>query len=70
MHLMRRLMIPSLTINIHFSAEHVQGITNVAADLLSRLQVSEFRSKFPHMRKEQIPVPPSLVKIYVKPLIY
>ena len=61
MHLMRRLMIPSMTFNIHFSAEHVQGITNVAADLLSR---------FPHMRKEQIPVPPSLVKIYVKPLIY
>ena len=63
MRLMKRLIILSLTFNIHFSAEHIQGITNVAADLLSRLQVSEFRAKFQRMSKQQTPVPPSLVKI-------
>ena len=63
MRLMRCLMILSLTFHIHFSAEHIQGITNVAADLFSRLQVSEFRAKFPHMSKEHTPVPPSFVKI-------
>ena len=63
MRLMRRLMILSLTFNTHFSAEHIQGMTNVAADLLSRLQVSEFRAKLPHMSKEQTAVSPSFLKI-------
>lgn len=63
MQLMRRLMLLSLTHNIHFYAKHIQGVVNVAADLLSLLQVSEFKTRFPHMDKEQTPVPLSLVKI-------
>ena len=39
MHMMRRLMILSLSQNIHFQTEHLPGISNTAADLISRLQV-------------------------------
>ena len=39
MHMMRRLMILSLSQNIHFQTEHIPGISNTAADLISRLQV-------------------------------
>ena len=34
MKLMRRLMAPSLIFNIHFHAENIQKLHNVAADLL------------------------------------
>jgi lipid-A-disaccharide synthase-like uncharacterized protein len=37
MLLMRRLTVLSLTHNIHFQAEHIEGVKNKAADLLSRL---------------------------------
>lgn len=63
MQLMRRLMLLSLTHNLHFYAKHIQMVSNVAADLLSRLQVSEFKTRFPHIDKEQTPVPLSLVRI-------
>lgn len=63
MQLMIRLMLLSLAHNIHFYAKHIQGVANVAADLLSRLQVSEFKTRLPDMDKEQTPVPLSLVRI-------
>ena len=63
MHLMRRLMILSLSQNIHFRAEHIPGISNTAADLLTRLQVQEFMTRFPHMDKAPTQVPQSLIKI-------
>lgn len=63
MQLMRRLMILSLQHNIHFHAKHIQGISNTAADLLSRLQVKEFKARFPHMDSEPTPVPLTLVRI-------
>jgi hypothetical protein len=63
MQLMRRLMILSLTYNIHFHAKHIQGVANISADLLSRLQVSDFRTRFPHMDSIQTPVPSSLIRI-------
>lgn len=44
MQLMIRLMPLSLAHNIHFYDKHIQGVAIVAADLLSRLQVSEFRT--------------------------
>lgn len=56
MQLMRRLIVLSLTHNIHFYAKHIQ-------DLLSLLQVSEFKTRFPLMDKEQTQVPVSLVRI-------
>lgn len=52
-----------LTHDIHFYAKHIQGVANVAADLLHRLEVSEFKTRFPHMDKEQTPVSLSLVRI-------
>ena len=63
MHQMRRLIILSLSQNIHFRAEHITGNANTAADLLSRLQVQEFMTRFPHMDKEPTQVPRSLIKI-------
>lgn len=35
-------MILSLSHNIHFEAQHIPRVANIAADLLSRLQVPEF----------------------------
>lgn len=63
MQLMRRLMILSLSHNIHFQAQHIPGVANIAADLLSRLQVPEFLVRFPTMDKTPTMVPASYVKI-------
>ncbi|XP_078333005.1 uncharacterized protein LOC144625574 [Crassostrea virginica] len=63
MQLMRRLMVLSLKHNIFFRAQHIQGISNIAADLLSRLQIQEFRSRFPHMDQECMSVDPSLITL-------
>ena len=49
MNLMRRLMVLVLKNNIFFRAVHLPGKFNIAADLLSRLQVEEFLTKFPEM---------------------
>ena len=53
MKLIRRLVIQPLRFNIFFSAWHIQGLRNVIADKLSRLQMDEFRRVAPYMDKEQ-----------------
>lgn len=63
MTLIRRLMLLSLQHNIHFLAKHVPGVLNTAADMLSRLQVTEFQSRFPHMQSRPTPVPSTLVRL-------
>lgn len=63
MTLMRRLMLLSLQHNIHFVAEHVPGVLNTAADMLSRLQVTEFQIRFPHMQPIPTQIPPALVRL-------
>lgn len=63
MQLMRRLMILSLSHNSHFQAQHIPGVANIAADLLSRLQIPEFLVRFPTMDKTPTMVPASYVKI-------
>ena len=63
MKLMRRLMVASLTYNIQFSAEHIPGLHNTAADLVSRLQISRFRTLYPLMDNESSPVPPALLRL-------
>lgn len=63
MKLMRRLMILSLSHNVHFIAEHIPGKSNKAADLLSRLQVDEFKAQFPFMDNEPTQVPQELVHL-------
>lgn len=56
-------MIFSLSHNIHFQAQHIPGVANIAADLLSRLQVPEFLVRFPTMDKTPTMVPASYVNI-------
>lgn len=63
MKLMRRLMLASLKYNIHFFAEHIPGLYNVAPDLLSRLQIQRFRELFPAMKAEKTSVPQALLHI-------
>lgn len=55
--LMRRLMILSLSHNVHFIAEHISGKSDKYVDLLSRLQVDEFKVQFPFMDNEPTEVP-------------
>ena len=59
MKLMRRLMILSLKYNIHFPACHFLGV----ADMLSRLQVVQFKMRFPYMEKDPIPVPQDSLRL-------
>lgn len=59
MKLMRRLMVTSLKYNISFHAEHIPGLLNNAADLLSRLQVQQFKVQFPGMDKDCTKIPPA-----------
>lgn len=63
MSLMRRLMIASLRYNIHFRAEHVPGLLNTAADLLSRLQIQQFKDQYPKMDRRPTVVPPELLHL-------
>ena len=41
MRLVRQLVLTALTFNVKFSAKHLPGVTNVMADLISRLQVKQ-----------------------------
>lgn len=61
--LMRRLMVLSLTHNIHFRAKHIEGINNIAEDLLSRLQVKEFQARFPYIHPACAPVSQALISL-------
>lgn len=63
MKLMRRFMILSLSHNVHFIAEHIPGKSNKVADLLSRLQVVEFKAQFPFMDNEPTQFPQELVHL-------
>lgn len=60
MQLMWRHMVLSLTHNIHFQAKHIVGVNNIAADLLSRLQVKE---RIPYMGPVCTPVSPALLSL-------
>ncbi|KAK3088021.1 hypothetical protein FSP39_013582 [Pinctada imbricata] len=56
MRLVRRLVISVLQNNLFFRARHIPGIQNVAADMLSRLQISKFKQLYPHMDQNPTPV--------------
>jgi hypothetical protein len=60
---MRQLMVLSLKHNIHFQAKHIQGVKNIAADLLSRLQIKDFQERFPYMDPACTPVSPELITL-------
>ena len=60
MVLVRDLVLTSLRHNIIFRARHVPGVDNTRADLISRLQIKEFRKAFPEANKDPTPVPETL----------
>ena len=47
-----------------FVAKHVPGVDNSAADMLSRLQLTEFQARFPHMEHEPTQIPLELVRLW------
>lgn len=57
MILVRRLVLVSLKHNILVEAHHIPGKKNVLPDLLSRLQIRQFREMAPHMDSKPVPVP-------------
>lgn len=62
MSLMRQLMITSLRYNIHFRAEHIPGLLNTHANLLSRLQI-QHKDQYPKMDRKPTVVPPNLLHL-------
>ena len=60
MILVRDLVLTSLKYNILFRARHIAGIHNSCADLLSRLQVNQFKQIFPEADEMPTPIPENL----------
>ena len=56
-------MVASLKFNIHFYAEHIPGLHNIAPDLLSRLQIQRFKVLYPNMEMKETLVPHSLLHL-------
>lgn len=61
MLLVRNLVLTSLKYNILFRARHIAGIHNSCADLLFRLQVSQFKQIFPEADDMPTQVPDNLM---------
>lgn len=61
MLLVRDLVLISLKHNILFRARHIAGVNNSCADLLSRLQVKQFKQIFPKADKMPTQVPDNLL---------
>lgn len=57
MFMVRHLVLRCLEFNILFKAKHISGSKNVLADLLSRLQVEEFRKRHPSARLMPCSIP-------------
>ena len=49
MKLVRQFVLLIMKYNVMFKAFHLPGICNTAADQLSRLQINQFKTTFPHM---------------------
>lgn len=49
MHLVRQFVLLCMKYNILVKAQHISGKLNYLPDLLSRLQITEFRSSAPNM---------------------
>jgi hypothetical protein len=58
MQLIRCLSYLAATHQFLYTLVHVPGINNVAADLLSRLKVDEFRQQFPNAQPSATPIVP------------
>ena len=57
MHLMRRLVLHCLKLNIRIKAEHLAGRKNVLPDALSRSQVDTFKKHLPTADLEPMKIP-------------
>lgn len=64
MALVRRLILATMKFNILIRAEHVPGKYNILPDLLSRLQITRFRSLAPHMDIQPTTVPSDLLVLH------
>lgn len=63
MVLVRRFVLACMKYNILTRAEHVIGKDNLLPDLLSRLQVEQFRQRAPDMDEKATSVAPKLLNI-------
>ena len=62
-HMLRCLYFYSAHFQFTFSATHIPGVQNIAADALSRHNLTLFRTLYPQL--QQHTVPPSLVNLYL-----
>ena len=60
-NLVRDLVLTSLRHNILFRPYHIPGVDNTRADLISRLQIVDFRKAFPDADPEPTHVPETLL---------
>ena len=63
MHLIRRLVLTSLSYNILFKAKHIPGKSNVLADHLSRFNFQAAFQIAPHLNQHQALVPREFLTI-------
>ena len=63
MHLLRCLWLFVAVYDIDLAAEHIAGVTNQVADMLSRNQTEKFFSEYPQVSHLPTPLPPSLLHI-------
>ena len=63
MHLLRCLWFFTAIFNIRITATHIPGVTNTAADMLSRNQASNFLTANPQASPIPTPLPPPLLLI-------
>ena len=61
MKLLRRLVVATMTYNIHFASKHIPGKANSAADALSRLQWVTAQRVAPWLNPEPDKLPPSML---------
>lgn len=65
MHLLRCLFFFSAHFHVQIRASHIPGVTNVAADALSRDDLPRFLQAVPEAAPHPTPVPPGLVSLLV-----
>ena len=61
MRLFRQLVVFAMRNNLMFSAQHIKGTSNIAADDLSRLQIHKFLQDHPLVNRHATPIPPHLM---------
>ena len=68
MYLLRKLLSAAARFSFTFTAERVPGVLNKVADVLSRLQMQDFRQMAPEARMYPVPVPIQLLEDLTRPL--